>query len=81
MQVYTFSTGGSRDGIYLDKLSTTVLGVKELLKPFLIENYLTEGDVIRDIFIDGSLITVVIDDNCLGSSFKKDFQLVSFECI
>lgn len=81
MQVYTFSSGGCRDGYYLDKLSTTKEGVKKLLKEDLEEWYLDSAQTIRDIFIDDKLITVVIDDLDIESSFKKTFELVSFNCL
>jgi hypothetical protein len=36
MLVYTFSTGGCKDGIYLDKLSLTILGVGNLSNDYFL---------------------------------------------
>lgn len=79
MQVYTFSTNGCRDGIYLDKLSNSKQGVKKLLKPYVEELYLDSNQKVRDIFIDDCLITVVIDDFDLMDSITKVFSLIIFE--
>jgi hypothetical protein len=81
MQVYTFSTGGCRDGYYLDKLSTTKDGVKELLKPYIKEWYLDNSQVIKNIVIDFDTITVVIYDNDLEETFNKQFELIIFDCL
>ena len=78
MLVYTFSTGGCRDAIYLDKLSSTKQGVKELIKNSDVL-CLDDKQKVRDIFIDFNTISVVIDDYDLMDSFTKRFELVSFE--
>lgn len=79
MKVYTFSTGGCRDAIYLDKLSTSKEGVKKLLKLYVEEWYLDNRQEVRDIFIDDCLITVVVDDFDLRDSFIKTFELIVFD--
>ena len=79
MQVYTFSTGGCRDGYYLDKLSTTKEGVKKLLKSYVEELYLDSDETVREIFIDFTTITVVIDSGF--NSFNKTFELIIFDCL
>lgn len=82
MKAYTFSTGGCKDGIYLDKLSTTKEGVKELIRFHLIGDcIIDECETIRNILIDDKRITVIIDDLDLGSNYKKQFELVTFDCI
>ncbi len=39
MKAYTFSTGGCRDAFYLDNLSSTKEGVKDLIQSYLDINY------------------------------------------
>jgi hypothetical protein len=79
MKVYTFSTGGCRDGIYLEELSSTKEGVKALIRYYLIGSYIIdECETIRDILIDDKRIKVIIDDLDMGSSYEKIFTLVSF---
>lgn len=79
MLVYTFSTGGCRDGIYLESLSLTKEGVKNNIKYYLVDSYIIdEHETIRDILIDDKIITVIIDDLDLKSSSKKYFDLISF---
>jgi hypothetical protein len=79
MEVYTFSTGGCRDGIYLESLSLTKEGVKDSIKYYLVDSYIIdERETIRDILIDDKLITVIIDDLDLKSSSKKYFDLITF---
>ena len=75
MEVYTFSTGD----IYLEKLSKTKQGVKDLLKPYVEEYYLDNSQEVVDISIlDNYLIKVTIYDNDLEDRFVKEFDLVSF---
>ena len=77
MLVYTFSTGGCRDAIYLDKLSTTKEGVKDL-----IQSYLTIEDfVIRKIKFLLDKIEVNVYDIDLGDTIFKYYELVTFEVI
>jgi hypothetical protein len=79
MQVYTFGSGGCRDGIYLESLSSTKEGVKALIRYYLIDSYIIdECETIRDILIDDKRIKVIIDDLDMGSSYEKIFTLVSF---
>lgn len=82
MQVYTFSTGGCRDGYYLDKLSTTKEGVKELIKTYLKDSYrLDDEEVVREILIDDKRIKIIIDDFSHGSSRDLIFELIIFNCL
>ena len=82
MQVYTFSTGGCRDGFYLDKLSTTKEGVKDLIRHHLIGSYIIdECETIRDILIDDRRITVIVDDLEMKSSYRKIYELISFDVL
>jgi hypothetical protein len=80
MKAYTFSTGGCKDGIYLEKLSKTKEGVKKLIESFFFDcSIIDECETIRDILIDDKRITVIIDDLDLGSSYKKEFELITFD--
>ena len=80
MKVYTFSTGGCRDGYYLDKLSKTKEGVKDLIRYHLVGSYvIDECETIRDILIDDRRITVIVDDLDLGSSYNIIYELISFD--
>ncbi len=82
MQVYTFSTGGCRDGFYLESLSTTKEGVKDLIRYHLIGSYIIdECETIRDILIDDRRITVIVDDLDLGSSYTKVYELIIFDVL
>lgn len=77
MKVYTFSTGGCRDGLYLDKLSTSKEGVKELIQEYLnIEDF-----VVREIKFLLDKIEVNLYDIDLGDTEYKYYELVSFEVI
>lgn len=78
-QVYTFSS--STGEVYLDRLSSTKEGVKQLIKDDFKEWNCDEEQIIRDILIDDKRITVVIDDNDLKESFTKVYYLVSFDVI
>jgi hypothetical protein len=75
MQVYTFSTGGCRDGFYLDKLSTTKEGVKDL-----IQSYLGSDFVVREI----KFLLDKIEVNCydIDTGFMEYicYELVTFDC-
>lgn len=82
MKVYTFTTGGCRDGIYLDKLSTTKEGVKDLIRNDEDIFYLDSSQKITDIYINGEgVITVTIYDGDIRESFDRVFDLVIFEVI
>lgn len=79
MRVYTFSSGGCRDGIYLDILSMTVDGVCNLISLYLLD---TRDDLeYIDCSIDevGKWIKVrVLDVVCREYSYLV-YSLVSFE--
>jgi hypothetical protein len=82
MKVYTFSSGGCRDGFYLESLSTTKEGVKDLIRHHLIGSYvIDECETIRDILIDDRRITVIVDDLDLGSSYTKVYELIIFDVL
>lgn len=73
-QVYTFSTGA----IYLDELSSTKEGVKELVRRYVNEWEICYDDTlsIRDIFIDDKRIRIVVDDYSLKTSKFIDYELI-----
>lgn len=76
MQVYTFSTGGCRDGIYLDKLSTTKDGLKNLIQDYLgVENF-----NVMDVKFLLDKIEVCLYDIEDGYIDYKYYQLVTFDC-
>lgn len=75
MLVYTFSTGGCRDGIYLDKLSSTKEGVRNLIQGYLS----VEDFIVREIKFLSSKIEVNVYDIDLGDTEYKYYDLVSFE--
>ncbi len=75
MQVYTFSTRGCRDGIYLDRLSTTKEGIKDLIQSYLsIEDF-----IVREVKFLLDKIEVEVYDIDLGDTEYKYYDLVSFE--
>jgi len=74
MLVYTFSTGGCRDGIYLESLSLTKEGVKDLIQSYLsIEDF-----VVREINFSLDKIEVNLYDIESGFTEYKYYELVSF---
>lgn len=76
MQVYTFSTGGCRDGFYLDGLSTTKEGVKDLIQSYLsIEDF-----IVREVKFLLDKIEVELYDIDLGDTEYRYYDLVSFDC-
>ena len=78
-KVYTFSIGGSRDDVYLESLSSTKEGVKDLIRYFLTDSYvIDECETIRDILIDDVTITIIIDDIDLGNSYRRIYRLITF---
>jgi hypothetical protein len=76
MKVYTFSSGGCRDGFYLDKLSTTKEGVKDL-----IQSYLENDFVVREIKFLLDKIEVNLYDIDLGDTEYKYFELITFDVL
>ncbi len=74
MRVYTFSTGGCRDAIYLDRL----VGNKDKVKD-LIQDYLGEDFVVREVKFLLDKIEVNLYDIDLGDTEYKYYDLVSFE--
>lgn len=78
MLVYTFSTGGCRDGIYLESLSSTKDGVVNLIKEF----YETYSDKeFSSIHFEGNKITVWYIDTDMDIADKDFFDLVSFSVL
>lgn len=78
MQVYTFSTGGCRDGIYLTSLSLTKEGVKELIisSGYL---YLDNSQSVQDIyFTDDEEILVSIYDKDIDKVRTVVYELIVF---
>jgi hypothetical protein len=76
MLVYTFSTGGCRDGIYLESLSLTKEGVKNL-----IQSYLGNDFVVREIKFLLDKIEVNMYDVEAGFTEYKYYELVSFDVL
>ena len=76
MLVYTFSTGGCRDGIYLDKLSSTILGVGNLINDYFLECY--EDREFSSIQLVGDKLLVWYIDTDLNIVEKIYFDLVTF---
>jgi hypothetical protein len=74
MKVYTFSTGGCRDGIYLESLSLTKEGIKDLIQSYLS----TEDFIVREVKFLLDKIEVNVYDIDLGDTEYKYFELVSF---
>ena len=74
MKVYTFSTGGCRDAIYLDRLVSNKDKVKDL-----IQDYLGSDFVVREVKFLLDKIEVNLYDIDLGDTEYKYYDLVSFE--
>ena len=74
MGVYTFSTSGCRDAIYLDRLVSSKDKVKDL-----IQEYLGEDFVVREVKFLLDKIEVNLYDIDLGDTEYKYYDLVSFE--
>jgi glutamate dehydrogenase/leucine dehydrogenase len=75
-KVYTFTTGGSRDGIYLDSLSSSEQGVKDLIQNYFAESGLAY--IIREVTIIEKDINVNCYDVDSGFTEYKSYRLVSF---
>ena len=74
MEVYTFSTGGCRDGFYLESLSLTKEGVKDLIQEYLsIEDF-----IVREVKFLLDKIEVNVYDIDLGDTEYKYYDLISF---
>jgi len=77
MQVYTFGSGGRRDGIYLEKLSSTKEGVKKLIE----ESgclYLDNAQTIKDIVFRDEDIVVRVYDSDIENIIIYEFDLIIF---
>ena len=74
MKVYTFSTGGCKDAIYLDRLVDNKDKVKDL-----IQDYLGSDFVVREVKFLLDKIEVNLYDIDLGDTEYKYYDLVSFE--
>lgn len=73
MEVYTFSKGGCRDGIYLDRLVNSKEKVKDL-----IQDYLGEDFIVIEIKFLLDKIEVCLYDIEGGYQEYKYYDLVSF---
>lgn len=76
MKVYTFSTGGCRDGIYLESLSLTKEGVFNLIKEY-------ESSSKREYLkftIDEEEQEITAYYISYGSECSDVYDLVSFYC-
>lgn len=76
MKVYTFSTGGCRDGLYLDDLSATKEGIKTL-----IQSYLGSDFVVREIKFLLNKIKVNTYDIYLGDTEYLYYELITFDVL
>lgn len=74
MKVYTFSTGGCRDGIYLDSLVDNKEKVKDLIQDYLGSDY-----IVREVKFLLDKIEVNIYDIDLGDTEYNYYYLVSFD--
>jgi hypothetical protein len=72
-KVYTFST---EEGIYLDSLSSTIEGVKDLIQNYFAELGLSY--IIREVTIIEKDINVNCYDVDSGFTEYKSYRLVSF---
>jgi hypothetical protein len=74
MKVYTFSTSGCKDTIYLDRL----VGNKDKVKD-LIQDYLGSDFLVREVKFLLDKIEVNLYDIDTGFTEYKYYDLVSFE--
>lgn len=72
--VYTFSTGGCRDGIYLDKLSSTQEGVSNLINDYFLEVYF-DRELSSIKILDKKITVWFIEDDIAD---KVYFDLIIF---
>lgn len=77
MKVYTFSTGGCRDGIYLESLSKTKEGVFNLIKEY--ESF-SEREYIK-FTIDEEEQEITVYYTSYGSEYSDVYDIVSFSVI
>ena len=82
MQVYTFSTGGCRDGIYLQSLSLTKEGVKELIISYLdLDNDESIQNIIfkdNDQTYENDIIVLIVDKSINSTKCLK-YDLITFD--
>lgn len=77
MKVYTFSTDDYRDSIYLQRLSSSILGVGNLINDYFLETY-TDREF-SSIQLVGSKLLVWYIDTDLSIAEKVYYDLVTFE--
>ena len=77
MQVYTFSTDDYRDSIYLQRLSSSILGVGNLINAYFLETYIDRE--FSSIQLVGSKLLVWYIDTDLNIAEKVYYNLVTFE--
>lgn len=77
MKVYTFRTSPTNDGIYLQKFSSTIQGVGNLINDFFLDTYLDRE--FSSIQLVGNKLLVWYNDTDLNITEKIYFDLVSFE--
>ena len=75
-KVYTFSIGGSRDDIYLESLSSSIMGIGNLVNDYFLELY-TDREFSSIQLIGDKLLVWYIDTD-LQIAEKVYFDLVSF---
>ena len=76
MEVYTFSTGGCRDGFYMDRLSSTILGVGNLINDYFILNCLDRE--FSSIQLVGNKLLVWYRDLDTNESESLYYDLITF---
>lgn len=77
MKVYTFRTSPTNDGIYLQKFSSTIQGVGNLINTFFNETYLDRKFSCIQL-VGNKLLVWYIDLDTLESE-SLYYDLVSFE--
>ena len=77
MKVYTFRTSPTNDGIYLQKFSSTIVGVGNLINTFFNETYLDRK--FSSIQLVGNRLLVWYVDLDTLESESLYYDLVSFE--
>lgn len=78
MKVYTFSTGGCKDGIYMDSFSSTIEGVSRLIQESWF-NYGYSKREFKSIQLVGDSITVYYVE--FGEDCKETFELIVIEVV
>lgn len=73
MKVYTFSTGGCRDGIYMDRFSSSIDGISRLIQDNWFEYGKSSRIFDRMEVVDESITVYYIE---YGDMYKEEFDLI-----